>query len=91
MTRYTISANDDSVAIELTGIAGHQNQLLQAFGECQEGRCSCPTNEYEKVAAMDLQPDEDRIAIKLRAKPGMTFDTNELSACLDYTVATTER
>jgi hypothetical protein len=91
MTKYTINADDASVAIELTQVAGHQDQLLEAFGECQEGRCSCPTNEYEKVAAMDVQPGEDRITIKLQAKPGTTFDTDEIAACLDYTVAKSER
>ncbi len=87
MPKYTINADGPSVDIELTGVAGRQDQLLEAFGECQEGRCSCPTNEYEKVAAMDMQPGEDRIAIKLQAKPGTTFDTAEIAACLDYTVA----
>jgi hypothetical protein len=90
MTKYTINTDGSSVAIELTEVAGHQDQLLEAFGECQEGRCSCPTNEYEKVEAMELQPDADRIAIKLQAKPGMAFDTAEIAACLDYTVAKSE-
>ncbi len=90
MPKYAIKADGPSVDIELTGVAGHQDQLLGAFGECQEGRCSCPTNEYEKVAAMDMQPGEDRIAIKLQAKPGTTFDTDEIAACLDYTVARTQ-
>ena len=86
MTNYTIDSDDTSVAIEITGVAGRQSELLAAFGECQEGRCSCPTNEYEKVETMEVQPTEDRIAIKLQAKPGTTFDAAEIAACLDYTV-----
>ena len=89
MTKYTISANGPSVAIELTGVAGRQTELLEAFGECQEGRCSCPTDEYLKVAAMEVRPTADRIAIKLQAKPGTILDTAEIAACLDYTVSTT--
>lgn len=87
MTKYTIATNGSDVAIELTEVGGRQDELLEAFGECQEGRCSCPTNEYTKVAAMELQPAADRIAIKLQAKPGMSFDTDEIATCLDYTVA----
>lgn len=90
MTKYTINTDDTSVAIELTQVAGHQDELLAALGECQEGRCSCPTNEYEKLAAMDVQPDEDSIAIKLRAKPGTTLDPDEIAACLDYSLARSE-
>ena len=90
MTNYTIHVDDSSVAIEITEVAGRQAELLEAFGECQGGRCSCPTNEYEKVAAMEVQPAEDRIAIRLQAKPGTTFDAAEIAACLDYTVGKRE-
>ncbi len=86
MTNYTIDTDDSSAAIEITGVAGRQAELLAAFGECQEGQCSCPTTEYEKVEAMEIQPTDDRIAIKLQAKPGTTFDAAEIAACLDYTV-----
>ncbi len=86
MTKYTINADGSSVAIELTEVAGRQEELLEAFGECQQGRCSCPTDEYLKVASMEVQPAEDRIAITLKAKPGTTLDTAEIAACLDYTV-----
>ena len=86
MTNYAIHEDDSSVAIEITEVAGRQAELLEAFGECQEGRCSCPTDEYLKVATMEVQPAEDRIAIKLQAKPGTILDTAEIAACLDYTV-----
>lgn len=86
MTKYTISANGSAVAIELTDVAGRQAELLEAFGKCRESRCSCPTDEYLKVATMEVQPTEDRIAIRLQAKPGTSLDTTEIAACLDYTV-----
>jgi hypothetical protein len=86
MTDYKINATGATVAIQITGVGERQDELLQAFGECAEGRCSCPTDEYEKVAAMDVQPGQDRIDINLEAKPGTTLDTSEIEACLDYTV-----
>ena len=86
MTSYTINGDDSSVAIEITEVGGRQAELLEAFGECQEGRCSCPTDEYLKVAAMEVQPADDGIAIRLQAKPGTTLDTAEIAACLDHTV-----
>jgi hypothetical protein len=41
--------------IELTEVGGQQDDLLAAFAECQSGRCSCPTEEYQKVASMEVQ------------------------------------
>jgi len=86
MTDYKIDATGDTVAIQITGAGERQGELLQAFGECAEGRCSCPTDEYEKVAAMDVQQGQDRIDIHLEAKPGTSLDTAQIEACLDYTV-----
>ena len=91
MTSYTIDADGASIAIEITGVEGRQDALLEAFGECQQGRCSCPTNEYEKVEAMEVRSTEDRIAIRLGAKPGMSFETAQIEACLDYTLGTSKR
>ncbi|MDA8201249.1 MAG: hypothetical protein M0Z49_00505 [Chloroflexi bacterium] len=86
MTSYSIKDEDASVAIEITGVAGQQAELLEAFGECQQGQCSCPTNEYERVAKMSVEHADDRIVITLEAKPGTRFDAAEIAACLDYTV-----
>ena len=90
MTKYTITPDGSSVAIDLTELGGRGAEVLQAFRECQEGRCSCPTDEYLKIAAMEVQPADDRIAIRLEAKPGTTLDTTEIAACLDYTVGRSE-
>lgn len=86
MTRYAVSGEASALAIEITELAGHTDELLAAFGECQAGRCSCPTDEYEKVAAMDVRPTDEAITIRLAAKPGTEFDRDKIEACLDYTV-----
>ena len=91
MTSHTIGADGASIAIEITGVAGRHGELLEAFGECQQGQCSCPTSEYDKVAMMKVEPTEDRIAIRLRARPGTSFETAEIETCLDYTLGKGKR
>ncbi len=86
MTEYKINATGATVAIQITGVGERRDELLGAFGECQEGRCACPTDEYEKVAAMEVQPGQDRIDIHLESKPGTSLDASEIEACLEYTV-----
>jgi hypothetical protein len=56
---------------------------LEAFRECQQGRCTCTTEEYRKVA---VNADEDRIAIRLESKPGERLDSSEIAGCLNHTV-----
>jgi hypothetical protein len=90
MTQYSISNESSAVSIELTGVAGHQKELLEAFQMCQEGTCSCPTDEYQNVASMTVDADESRIAIRLEAKPGAKLDVSEIESCLDYTIGGVE-
>jgi hypothetical protein len=86
VTRYRIDEDEGVVSIELTDLAGRQDEMLEAFRECQEGRCTCPTEEYRKVASMDVDADRDRIAIRLSSKPGERLDSSEIDTCLDHTV-----
>jgi hypothetical protein len=91
MPEYQIREEGTAVSIELTGVEGKQRELLDAFGECQSGRCTCPTDQYEKVAAMEVEPRADEISIRLRPLEGERFDTDEIASCLDYTIEQTAR
>jgi hypothetical protein len=91
MASYRIEQDDATVVIELVDVGGKQEELLDAFDECRSGRCSCPTNEYEKLAAMDVEASTEQITLRLQAKPGTAFDSSELAACLDHTVGKLDR
>lgn len=90
MARYRIDKSPTAVAIQLTEVGGKQQQLLDVFQECAEGRCSCPTTEYEKVASMHVEGDEDRIDINLEPKPGTSLSVSQIANCLAHTVASVE-
>lgn len=89
MTTYKISPNSAGLAIELAEVGEQEEELLAAFALCQQGQCSCPTDEYQKVESMDVDPGGGEILIQLRPKKGTSFDISELTACLDYTVGDT--
>ena len=91
MPEYQIREKGTAVSIKVTEVAGKQEELLQAFGECQTGQCSCPTDQYEKVAGMELDSDEEQITIQLQPVKGERFDTGQIAACLDYTITQSEK
>ncbi len=86
MTSYQITPLDAGLVIQITGVGDKRDDLLTAFGECQQGHCSCPTDQYQRVEAMEVTQSEHAISIRLQAKPGTDFDTRDIAACLDYTV-----
>lgn len=87
MARYRIDEQESGVSIELMEVGGQQVELMEAFGECQAGQCSCPTDEYKKLAAMQAEVSGNLIRLRLEAKPGEKFDPSKITSCLDYTTA----
>ena len=69
MTQYSISSDASAVSIELTGVGGREKELLEAFQKCQQGTCTCPTDQYHNVASMTVNANESRIAVHLEPKP----------------------
>ena len=90
MTQYSFSSDASAVSIELTGFGGCEQELLETFQECQQGTCTCPTDEYQNVASMTVIANERRIAIHLEPKPGAQLDLSEIATCLDYTIGGVE-
>jgi hypothetical protein len=84
-TGYRIREDESGLSIEVEGVGSKQAELMQTFGECKEGQCSCPTDEYTKLASMDVKQAGGSITLRLEAKAGEKFDASEIAACLDYT------
>lgn len=80
-----IKTTDTGIEIDVTNLKGKQEQLMQAFQECSEGRCTCPTNEYQKVEKLDIAGSEDAIQLTITAKPDEQIDTTEIEKCLEHT------
>jgi hypothetical protein len=85
MPSYRIVQDETATSIVVTDVGGKEKQLLEAFGECQEGRCTCPTDEYKKVSSMEVEEGEGIVRLLLEAKPGESLDTSVIAECLDYT------
>ena len=83
--KYKIESAENEVNIEVTETKGKQEKLLRAFQECQEGRCTCPTQEYSKLDSLEIESGEDTIKLKLKSKPDVKFDGSEIGKCLEYT------
>jgi hypothetical protein len=82
---HEVGKRNDGLDIMITDVEGKEGQLLEAFQECQEGRCSCPTNEYKKLESLRVEVGDGRIDLRLTAKSGQALDETEIERCLDYT------
>ncbi len=85
MTKYKIVEDEQGLKIKLTEMAGEEQQLLDEFEKCQQGKCSCPTDEYKKLDSMALELKEGQIEIQLSAKTDQKLDKEEITKCLEHT------
>ncbi len=80
-----ITPAGNGIQIDVTDLEGKKEQLLEAFQECSEGRCTCPTNEYEKVEALHVTDSDDAIQLSIIAKAEQQIDAAEIEKCLECT------
>lgn len=83
--KYTIDEKDNGLDISVNDLKEQKQKLLEAFQECQEGRCSCPTEEYKKLDALEIENSDDQIQLHLKSRQGQKIDKNEIDKCLQYT------
>jgi hypothetical protein len=66
MARYRVQERPEGVAIRVTELAWRHRQLLEPFQECQSRHCTCPTDEYQKLAGMQVTEAADEITLQLQ-------------------------
>ena len=83
--KYKIDINDSGLDISINDVKSKKKELLEAFQECKEGRCSCPTEEYKKLESLQIEEDDKNIKLHLKSKNGEEFDKEEITKCIEYT------
>ena len=80
-----ITTNKNGIDKNITELEGKKDELLEAFQECSEGRCTCPTQEYEKMETLNIVDTEKNIQLSIKSKDNEVIDAKEIEKCLDYT------
>jgi len=83
--KYKIDQNQSDMDIQIFDIKTDKEKVLEALQECQEGRCSCPTDEYEKLESLSIEETEEGVELHLKSKQGNQLNKEEVERCLDYT------
>jgi hypothetical protein len=86
--KYDIKQSKDQIKIHVQDVGKKKEELFDAFSLCQQGKCGCPTDEYQKLVFMSIDERENSITLKLVPKEGQDLDLAELEKCLNYTIKT---
>ena len=74
----------DEVHIELTGVAGRQQRVLQALTECQRTACGCSDPESLNRAEINVRAGSNDMRIRLKGKDGLRFEAAAIYRCLRH-------
>ena len=83
--KHKIKETESGLDISINIKDEKKKELLEAFQECQEGRCSCPTEEYKNLESLEIKHNDDNIELHLQSKDGTKLDKTEIDKCLEYT------
>ena len=82
--KHQIKQDAEGLMVEISGDEVKRDELLAEFQACREGRCTCPTNEYEKLESLKIEAPPGKIRLKLKAKSGQMFEQTEIEKCLEH-------
>ncbi len=76
-----VSEHGDEVHVELTGVAGRQQRVLQALNECQ---CAVAGNRPTAVPnpQVSVRAGSNDMHIRLKAGNGMRYEATAIYRCL---------
>lgn len=74
--RYEVKELEPDIKIRVSDAAG-TSRLLQSMQECQWGQCGCPTDQYDKLDAIEVEAREDEVTVRLRPLSGERLDRRD--------------
>lgn len=83
--KHTIEQTAGGLRINAEAPQDKQQGLLEELAKCAAGTCSCPTPQYEKLSAIDVNADASGVTVDLKVKPGEQIDTADVEKCLQHT------
>ena len=90
--KYQIETTKNGTEVQISKVKTtvEQERLMNAFQECQNGTCSCPTDEYQKLEKMEIREGNGLIVLNLKPKSGLELDQSEIARCIEYTKSKVE-
>ena len=82
---HTIEQTDQGLRISASVSPDKQKALLDEFGKCAAGACSCPSPQYQKLESMQVSSQDGAVTVDLKVKAGEVVDVADINACLDHT------
>ncbi len=77
--KLRVREQGDEVHVDVDGVAGRQQRVLQALAECQRLTGNPPTSAMSDVS---IRASADRMRIRLKGREGLRYEAEAIYQCL---------
>ena len=82
--RLQVREQGDEVHIEVSGVAGRHQRVLQALTECSRGVCSLAGETSLQTRDVSVRAGADEIRIRLKGRGGLRFEPLAIYRCMRH-------
>jgi hypothetical protein len=82
--RLQVREQGDEVHIEVSGVAGRHQRVLQALTECSRGVCSSGGQPSLHPQDVSVRAGTDEIRIRLKGRGGLRFEPLAIYRCMRH-------
>ena len=82
--RLQVREQGDEVHIEVSGVAGRHQRVLQALTECSRGLCGVNGEASLHPRDVSVRAGTDEIRIRLKGRGGIRFEPLAIYRCMRH-------
>jgi len=82
--RLQVRELGDEVHIQVSGVAGRHQRVLQALTECSRGPCGISGEPSLQPQDVSVRAGRDEIRIRLKGRGGLRFEPLAIYRCLRH-------
>ena len=72
--------------VDIDGVAGHEQLLLERIRECRRGAWACASGECMNIGTMDERAQDGHLILMLAPRSGAQLSAAGIEQCLRYTL-----
>lgn len=85
--RCNVEKRGNNVSIQIDGVSGHEEALLEGIRRCRQGAWACQSGECLNIGTMEERIEEGSVFLTLVPRPGAQIDRAGIETCLRYLLA----
>jgi len=82
--KYRVEKRGEQVSIEIEGVAGREQALIDEIRRCRQSAWACQSGECMNIGTMEERAQDGNVRLTLVPRPGAQINPDGIAVCLRY-------